>query len=54
MFRVMRNVHLILGLLFFFYALLFAASSLVIMYRPWLKPTHSEQEFTVRLASERA
>ena len=34
MFRLMRNVHLILGLLFFFYAMLFAASSLVIIYRP--------------------
>jgi hypothetical protein len=54
MFRLMRNVHLILGLLFFFYALLFAASSLVIIYRPWLKPTRSEQEQTVRVAADRA
>ena len=54
MFRLMRNVHLILGLLFFFYAMLFAASSLVIIYRPWLKPTHREQEETLRVASERA
>jgi len=54
MFRLMRNVHLILGLLFFFYAMLFAASSLVIIYRPWLKPTHTEQEQTVRVAAERA
>jgi len=54
MFRLMRNVHLILGLLFFFYAMLFAASSLVIIYRPWLKPTHSEQEQTVRVAADRA
>ena len=54
MFRVMRNVHLILGLLFLFYAMLFAASSLVIIYRPWLKPTHTEQEQTVRVAAERA
>ena len=54
MFRVMRNVHLILGLLFFFYAMLFAASSLVIIYRPWLKPTHSEHEQTVRVGAEQA
>jgi hypothetical protein len=54
MFRLMRNVHLILGLLFFFYALLFAVSSLVIIYRPWLKPTRSEQEQTVRVAADRA
>jgi len=54
MFRLMRNVHLILGLLFFFYAMLFAASSLVIIYRPWLKPTHTEQEQTVRVGAERA
>ena len=54
MFRLMRNGHLILGLLFFFYAMLFAASSLVIIYRPWLKPTHTEQEQTVRVGAERA
>lgn len=54
MFRLMRNIHLILGLLFFFYAMLFAASSLVIIYRPWLKPAHSEQEQTVPVAADRA
>ncbi|MDZ7639247.1 MAG: hypothetical protein U5J83_13515 [Bryobacterales bacterium] len=35
MFRLMRNVHLALGVAFFFVALLFAASSIVIIYRPW-------------------
>jgi hypothetical protein len=40
--------------LVFFYAILFAASSLVIIYRPWLKPTHSEQEQTVPVAADRA
>jgi hypothetical protein len=54
MFRVMRNIHLILGLLFFSYAILFAASSLVIIYRPWLKVTRSDQEQIVRVASDRA
>jgi len=54
MFRLMRNVHLILGLLFCSYAMLFAASSLIIIYRPWLKPTHSEHEQTLRVAAGRA
>lgn len=35
MFRLMRNVHLALGVAFFFVALLFAASSIVLIYRPW-------------------
>jgi hypothetical protein len=53
MFRLMRNVHLILGLLFFSYAMLFAASSLVIIYRPWLKVTRSEEQQIVRVAFDR-
>ena len=52
MFRLMRNVHLILGLVFFFYAMLFALSSLVIIYRPWLKLTREAQERTVHVAAE--
>lgn len=35
MFRWMRNTHLALGIGFFFVALLFAVSSVVIIYRPW-------------------
>jgi len=54
MFRLMRNVHLILGLVFFFYALLFALSSLVIIYRPWLKPTTEDKQLTVMVPAERA
>jgi len=54
MFRLMRNIHLILGQLFFFYAMLFAASSLVFIYRPWLKLPRSEHEQTVRVAAETA
>jgi hypothetical protein len=54
MFRLMRNVHLILGLLFFFFAALFATSSLAIIYRPWLKLTRSEQEQTVPLPTGQA
>ena len=53
MFQLMRNVHLILGLLFFSYATLFAASSLVIIYRPWLKVTRSDQDQTVQVAAGR-
>ena len=53
MFRVMRNIHLIFGLLFFSYAMLFAASSLVIIYRPWLKVTRSDEEQIVRVAGDR-
>ena len=52
MFRLMRNVHLILGLVFFFYATLFALSSLVIIYRPWLKLTREDLERTVQVAAE--
>jgi hypothetical protein len=54
MFRLMRNVHLILGVAFFFYAMLFALSSLVIIYRPWLKPMREYQERAVRVAVESA
>lgn len=35
MFRLMRNTHLALGVAFFFVAMLFALSSVVIIYRPW-------------------
>ena len=36
MFHLMRNIHLGLGLTFVLMALVFAVSSLVIIYRPWL------------------
>jgi hypothetical protein len=52
MFRLMRNVHLILGIAFFFYAMLFALSSLTIIYRPWLKPMRESQERTVQVTPE--
>jgi len=50
----MRNVHLILGLLFFFYAMLFALSSLTIIYRPMLKLTRHSEERTLQVAAEKA
>jgi len=49
----MRNIHLILGLVFVFYALVFALSSLVIIYRPWLKLTTEDQQTTVVVPAER-
>jgi hypothetical protein len=54
MFRLMRNTHLIFGLLFFFYALLFAVTSLFIIYRRWLPEKHEDQSRTVQIAPERA
>jgi hypothetical protein len=54
MFRLMRNIHLILGLVFLFYALVFALSSLVIIYRPWLKLVAEDQLSTVAVPVERA
>jgi hypothetical protein len=54
MFRLMRNIHLILGLVFIVYALVFAASSLVIIYRPWLPETREDTERSVRVAPEQA
>jgi hypothetical protein len=52
MFRVMRNIHLGLGLLFVLMALIFAVSSLVIIYRPWLGSSPRVSESTVRISSE--
>jgi len=54
MFRLMRNVHLILGLVFFFYAMLFALSSLTIIYRPMLKLTRDSEERTLKVAPGKA
>ncbi len=54
MFNLMRNIHLILGLVFFVFAMIFAVSSLVIIYRPWLNQTPRDFEHTVRVTPERA
>jgi hypothetical protein len=54
MFRLMRNIHLILGLVFVVYALVFAVSSLFIIYRPWLPQTEAESERTVQVTLETA
>jgi hypothetical protein len=54
MFRLMRNVHLGLGLIFVLMALVFAVSSLVIIYRPWIGGKPSLSESTVRISPEAA
>src|SRR5262245_15023206 len=52
MFRLMRNLHLGLGLIFVLMALIFAVSSLVIIYRPWLKPAPHDSEASIQLSPE--
>ena len=54
MFRLMRNIHLGLGLTFVLMALIFAVSSLVIIYRPWLGSSPHISESTVQLSVEAA
>jgi hypothetical protein len=46
----MRNTHLALGIGFFFVALLFALSSVVIIYRPWFSGGPERSSQTLRLA----
>lgn len=52
MFHLMRNVHLALGLVFTTMAMIFALSSLVIIYRPWLQQSVEESERTVRIEAD--
>jgi hypothetical protein len=54
MFRLMRNIHLGLGLIFVLMAMVFAISSLVIIYRPSLNTKPQDTESTVRLSAEAA
>jgi len=54
MFHLMRNFHLGLGLIFVLMALVFAVSSLVIIYRPWLKPAPHDFESSIQLSPEAA
>jgi hypothetical protein len=54
MFRLMRNIHLGLGLVFVLMALVFAVSSLVIIYRPWLESSPRVSDSTVQISSEAA
>jgi hypothetical protein len=50
MFRLMRNTHLALGVAFFFVAMLFALSSVVIIYRPFFPGGPERTNRTVTLA----
>src|SRR6187431_1862327 len=52
MFRLMRNIHLGLGLIFVLMAMIFAVSSLVIIYRPWLGSPPSVSDATIRISPE--
>ena len=54
MFQLMRNTHLILGLGLFLFALIFAVSSLVIIYRPWLPESRENTEQTIRIDASKA
>lgn len=54
MFRLMRNIHLGLGLIFVVMAVIFAVSSLVIIYRPWLGSSPQISESTVQISLEAA
>lgn len=49
MYQLMRNIHLALGLGAVAMAFIFAASSLTIIYRPWLPQSVVDEERTVRL-----
>ncbi|MEZ5353809.1 MAG: PepSY-associated TM helix domain-containing protein [Bryobacteraceae bacterium] len=50
----MRNIHLGLGLVFVLMALVFAASSMVIIYRPLLNTKPVDTETTVKLSPDAA
>lgn len=54
MFRLMRNIHLGLGLVFVLMAMIFAVSSLVIIYRPLLGVSPEKSERTVQLSEQAA
>jgi hypothetical protein len=54
MFRLMRNIHLGLGLVFVLMALVFAVSSMVIIYRPWFHTKPVDTESALQLSAEEA
>lgn len=54
MYRLMRETHLALGLVCLVMAGVFAVSSLVFIYRPWLPQQRDESERTVSVAPDRA
>lgn len=54
MFRLMRNIHLWLGLAVAAMALMFAVSSIWVVYRPFLPDEVQESERVVRVAADAA
>ncbi|MCB9385543.1 MAG: PepSY-associated TM helix domain-containing protein [Bryobacterales bacterium] len=54
MFRLMRNVHLWLGLAFVLMAMIFAVSSLFSIYKPYIETKAEESEIQVRIPPEAA
>jgi hypothetical protein len=48
----MRNIHLCLGLIFVLMAIVFAVSSLVIIYRPWLNTKPRDTESRIQLSRQ--
>ncbi len=50
----MRNIHLGLGLVFVLMALVFAVSSVVIIYRPWFNTKPVDTESTLQLSPDEA
>ncbi len=52
MFQLMRNIHLGLGLALFVMALMFALSSLFVVYRGWFPNEVTETDRTVQVATE--
>lgn len=54
MYRLMRNTHLAIGLAFLLMALLFALSSLVFIYRPFLPQSRHDATQLVRLEHAQA
>ena len=52
MFQLMRNIHLGLGLALFVMALMFALSSLFVVYRGWFPDEVTETERTVQVSAE--
>ena len=54
MFQFIRNVHLALGLICVVMALIFALSSLVIIYRPWFPESVEQSARTVHVPAQAA
>ena len=54
MFQLMRNTHLVLGVTFVLFAVMFAVSSLKIVYRTWFPDAPVDREDVVSVAPDTA